>query len=260
MSPTYRVTELLNVSAVFVTRNAANQLGPALRSVQFCRDIVVLDAGSTDETCDLAARLGARVIRQEWLGNGLQKQKAVALAKFDWVLCLDADERVTPELASHIERVLKQPDHAVWRMPRRHFFIDRYLRHGAHHPDHSIRLFDRRQARWSDDPLQPRVLTDVPIGLLEGDLLHHPTETLGVYLDQQNQRTETEARALAAQGVWPGTRQLWLSPLLQFIQLYVLRQGYRDGWPGFVYIAIGCFNHFMKLAKTRSLQAARNPD
>jgi glycosyltransferase involved in cell wall biosynthesis len=260
LTQAYRVTELLNVSAVFITRDAGSQLSPALRSVQFCRDIVVLDSGSTDNTREIAQQHGARFFHQDWLGFGPQKQKAVSLAKYDWVLCLDADERVSPDLARSIEKCLKSAEHPAWRMPRSNFFIDRYLRHGEGYPDFSLRLFDRRHACWSDDAVHEQVLTQGTVGTLQGDLLHHSAESLSVYLTKQNRYTDIQARKLADSGKVPGATKLWLSPLVRFIKFYVFRGGWRDGWPGFTHIAIGCFNSFIKYAKARALLQSKDPD
>ncbi|MCE2679384.1 MAG: glycosyltransferase family 2 protein [Burkholderiales bacterium] len=260
MAQSYFVRELINLSAVFITKNAASQLEYALKSVQFCRDIVVLDSGSTDGTQALALRYGARVYQQDWLGFGPQKQKAVELAKFDWVLCLDADERVSQALSDNIINTLKTPELTAYQMPRSNFFIDRYLRHGEGYPDLSLRLFNRKHARWSDDAVHERVLSQGAVGLLKGDLLHHSAETLEVYLSKQNRYTEIQARQLAAAGKPPGFGKLLVSPLVRFIKFYGLRGGFRDGWPGLVHICIGCFNSFIKYAKARALLESKDPD
>ena len=260
MAQSYFVRELINLSAVFITKNAVSQLEFALKSVQFCRDIVVLDSGSTDGTQALALRYGARVYQQEWLGFGPQKQKAVELAKFDWVLCLDADERVSQALSDNIIKALKSPEHLAYQMPRSNFFIDRYLRHGEGYPDLGLRLFNRKHARWSDDAVHEKVLFEGATALLQGDLLHHSAETLDVYLNKQNRYTEIQARQLAASGKTPGLAKLWLSPLVRFIKFYVVRRGFQDGWPGFVHICIGCFNSFIKYAKARALMEGKDPD
>jgi glycosyltransferase involved in cell wall biosynthesis len=260
VAQSYFVRELINLSAVFITKNAVSQLEFALKSVQFCRDIVVLDSGSTDGTQALAQRYGARVYQQDWLGFGPQKQKAVSLAKYDWVLCLDADERVSQTLSDDIINTLKSPKCMAYQMPRSNFFIDRYLRHGEGYPDLSLRLFNRKHARWSDHAVHEQVLCDSAIGLLKGDLLHHSAETLDIYLSKQNRYTDIQAQQLAVSGKPPGLGKLWISPVVRFIKFYGLRGGFRDGWPGFVHICIGCFNSFIKYAKARALLESKDPD
>lgn len=247
----------LPLSAVFITLNAASQLGEALQSVDFCEDLVVVDSGSTDGTVELAQAHGARVFQHDWAGFGPQKQFAVSLAQFDWVLCLDADERISPELRSSIRYALGAA-HKVsgFDMPRCNYFLGRYLRHGEGYPDYSRRLFNRQHAQWSHDRVHEKVQATNPGAVfqrLQGDIIHDSAETLSNYLSKQNRYTSIQAEGLAQSGKWPGVAKLALSPLVRFIKFYVVRQGFRDGWAGFVHISIGCFNSFMKYAKTREL-------
>ncbi|MEH6996985.1 MAG: glycosyltransferase family 2 protein [Limnobacter sp.] len=251
------------LSAVLITLNADKQIAEALESLQFCADLVVVDSNSTDDTIEIAQKCGARVVQQDWLGFGPQKQFAVTQATHDWVLCLDADERVTPELERSIRAVIQQAeqgllpvDVAGFDMPRCNFFLGRYLRHGEGYPDYSRRLFNRKMANWSNDAVHEKVECTIPdtrFEKLEGDLLHESAESLESYLTKQNRYTSIQAQHLAAHGRWPGLGKLMLSPVVRFIKFYLVRKGFLDGWPGLVHIAIGCFNSFMKYAKTREL-------
>jgi glycosyltransferase involved in cell wall biosynthesis len=246
----------LPLSVVLITHNAAAQLPECLASVAFADEVVIVDSGSTDGTVALAERYGARVVAKEWLGFGRQKQFAVEQAANDWVLCLDADERVSPELAASLVRALDAPSAQVYRMARRNRFLGRWLRHGEGYPDWSPRLFDRRQARWSDDSVHEKVLYAVSPGTLQGDLLHESAEDLGHYLDKQNRYTTLAAQELHRRGQRAGLAQLFFSPLVRFVKFYVLRLGFLDGLPGLLHIAIGCMNSFMKYAKLIELQQA----
>jgi glycosyltransferase involved in cell wall biosynthesis len=241
-------------SVVIITRNAAGRLGACLDSAAFADETLVVDSGSDDGTAELAAARGARVIQKEWLGFGRQKQYAVAAARHDWVLCLDADERVSERLRESILAALAGPAAGAYAMPRCNRFMGRWLRHGEGYPDWSLRLFDRRHARWSDDPVHEKVLADAPAARLEGDLLHDSAETLAAYLDKQNRYTSMQAEALFQAGKRAGVAQLLLSPLLRFAKFYFLRLGLLDGIPGLVHIAIGCCNSFNKYAKLMALQ------
>lgn len=245
------------LSLVLITLNAASQLEACLHSARFIADIVVVDSGSSDGTRELAARYGARVIDQGWLGFGPQKQFAVEAAHHDWVLCLDADERVTPELQAAIETVMAAPTCAAYRFPRCNRFLGRYLKHGEGYPDWSLRLFDRRRARWSDDAVHEKVETSGPVGDLQGDLLHDSAESLASYLAKQNRYTTLAAEMAVAAGKRSSAARIVLSPLVRFFKFYVLRQGFRDGLPGFIHIAIGCFNSFLKYSKMLELQKSR---
>lgn len=245
------------LSVAIITLNAATQLEACLQSVAFADEIVVVDSGSTDGTQALAERYGARVIQQDWLGFGPQKQFAVEAARHDWVLCLDADERVSPALRANIEIALKLPSTlgpadsmvAAFRFPRCNRFLGRYLKHGEGYPDWSLRLFDRRQARWSDDPVHEKVIANGQVGELRGDLLHDSAESLANYLNKQNRYTSLAADAALAAGKRASVGRIALSPLIRFIKFYVIRQGFRDGLPGLIHIAIGCFNSFLKYSK-----------
>lgn len=247
----------LPLSAVVIARDAAAQVEACLESIGFAGEIVLVDSGSTDATVEIALKHGARVIRQEWLGFGPQKQFAVARANHDWVLCLDADERVSPELRAGIEQALAEPRFRAYRMARRNRFMGHYLRHGEGYPDWSLRLFDRRAARWSDDLVHEKVLTGVEVGTLAGDLLHESAEDLAAYLDKQNRYTTLQAQTLFAHGRRAHAGHLLLSPMLRFVRFYFLRRGFLDGVPGLVHILIGCFNGFIKYAKLMALQQGK---
>jgi glycosyltransferase involved in cell wall biosynthesis len=244
------------LSAVLITRNAGNVLEPCLESLAFADDIVIIDSGSTDRTAEIARERGARVVQKEWLGFGRQKQFAVEQAKFDWVLCIDADERVSPTLAASIQAALAAPVSPVYRMPRRNRFLGRWLAHGEGYPDWSPRLFNRQDARWSDDLVHEKVLYAVTPGTLAGDLMHDSADDLAVYLERQNRYTTLAARQAFEQGKTAGVAHLALSPVVRFIKFYVLRLGFLDGLPGLLHISIGCMNSYLKYAKLIELRRA----
>jgi glycosyltransferase involved in cell wall biosynthesis len=244
------------VSAVLITRNAAAVLDACLESLAFADEILIVDSQSTDGTLDLAARRGARVVQKEWLGFGRQKQFAVDQAKNDWVLCLDADERVSDGLAGSIRRALEAPVSPVYRMARRNRFLGRWLAHGEGYPDWSPRLFNRLNARWSDDLVHEKVLYAVTPGTLEGDLLHDSSDDLATYLDRQNRYTTLAARQAYELGKSSGVFHLLASPVVRFFKFYVLRLGFLDGVPGLLHISIGCMNSYMKYAKLLELRKA----
>lgn len=237
------------LSVAIITLNAAPQLAACLDSVRFAEDVVVVDSGSSDGTQALAERLGARVIHQDWLGFGRQKQFAVDAARHDWVLCLDADESLSPALRESIENCLMAPSSSAFRFARCNRFLGRYLKHGEGYPDWSLRLFDRRQARWSDDAVHEKVIASGPVGTLHGDLLHDSAENLTAYLGKQNRYTSLAAEMATAAGKQASAGRLVFSPLVRFFKFYLLRGGFRDGLPGLIHIAIGCFNSMMKYAK-----------
>ncbi|MBV8656803.1 MAG: glycosyltransferase family 2 protein [Burkholderiales bacterium] len=239
------------LSLVLITRNAADCLADCLASArELVDDIVVLDSGSEDDTVVVAGRFGAQVHVQPFAGFGPQKQAAVALAKHDWVLCLDADERLTPELGHAITAAVADPTASAYRFARRNRFFGRYLRHGEAYPDWCLRLFDRRLAAWSDDAVHEKVVVHTgSTGTLTGDLLHDSAESLSHYLAKQNRYTDMQADALFRAGKRAGVGKLIGSPLARFLRFYLLRRGFLDGAAGFAHIAIGSFFAFVKYAK-----------
>jgi glycosyltransferase involved in cell wall biosynthesis len=274
------MSEPLPLSLVIIARDAAHELPDCLASAAFAAETVVVDSGSSDDTAAVAARCGARVIEHAWEGFGPQKNFAVGQASHDWVLCLDADERVTPELAAAITALFAgtqpaaaastqpaaaastqpaaaastQPAAAAYSISRRNRFLGRWLTHGEGYPDWNIRLFDRRRARWSDDLVHEKVVADGAAARLQGDLLHASAESIDAYIAKQNRYTTVQAEAMHARGERATAAQMVLSPVVRFVRFYVFRLGFLDGLAGFAHIAIGAFASFLKYAKLRALQ------
>ena len=250
--------EPLPLSLVVITRDAAAELAACLASAPFAAEALVVDSGSADHTVEVARAAGARVIVEPWRGFGPQKRFAVGAARHDWVLCLDADERVSPELGGAVRALFERgaPPACAYAMARRNRFLGRWLAHGEGYPDWTVRLFDRRRAQWSDDAVHERVVSDTKVARLPGDLLHASAESLDDYLAKQNRYTSIQAAALHARGIRSSAAQLVLSPLARFLRFYVLRLGFLDGAAGFAHIAIGAFASFQKHVKLRALEVA----
>lgn len=244
----------LPLTVAVIALNAGSQIGPCLASAGFADEILVVDSGSTDDTVEVARRHGARVETKEWLGFGRQKQHAVAIARNDWVLCLDADERVSEPLARSLRAALASRSYHAYRMARRNRFLGKWLAHGEGYPDWTVRLFHRAHAGWSNDEVHEAVLTTVEVGRLDGDLLHDSAEDIATYMVKQNRYTTLHAEALFSQGVRAGYWRLAASPLMRFIKFYILRFGFLDGGPGFAHVVIGCNNTFHKYLKLIELE------
>lgn len=198
----------------------------------------MVDSGSTDGTRTIAEGLGARVLERPFDGFRSQKQFAVDQARYDWVLCLDADERVSPALreAIGVARQSGFAGHAGYRFPRLSEYFGRFLRRGNAYPDHVLRLFDRRQGGWRGDrEIHEAASVDGPVGLLRGDLIHYPYRSFG----QQLAKTQRYARMMAEYEFSRGKRaslaKLVLSPAWRFWRGYVFRLGFLEGWHGLVY-------------------------
>jgi len=246
--------ERLPLTVAIIALNAAAQIGPCLASAAFADEVLVVDSGSTDDTVAIARAHGARVEQREWLGFGRQKQHAVSVARNDWVLCLDVDERVTPRLERSIREALAGRRYRAWRVARRNRFLGRWLAHGEGYPDWTVRLFHRAHASWSNDEVHEAVLTTTEVGRLDGDLLHDSAEDMATYMAKQNRYSTLHAQALYKQGVRAGYWRLAASPLARFVKFYFLRLGFLDGGPGFAHIVVGCNNTFHKYLKLIELQ------
>ncbi len=247
----------LPLTVAIIALNAGRQIGPCLASVAFADEVLVVDSGSNDDTVAIAERHGARVVFNEWLGFGRQKQFAVQSARNDWVLCLDVDERVSEALAQSIRATFAGGRFQAWRLARRNRFLGAWLGHGEGYPDWALRFFHRAHASWSNDEVHEAVLTTAQVGRLEGDLLHDSAEDIATYMAKQNRYTTLHAQALFKQGVRASYWRLLASPLVRFVKFYFLRLGFLDGGPGFAHVVIGCNNTFFKYLKLIELEKAR---
>jgi glycosyltransferase involved in cell wall biosynthesis len=245
------------LTVTVITKNEAGNLAAALESVAWADEIVVVDAESTDQTVDIARRFTKRVEVRAWPGYVAQKNYAASLASHDWILSLDADERVTPELASSIRAVLSDtPRHAAFRMPRVTWHLGRWIRATDWYPDHQTRLYDRRTAEWTGRYVHEAVTTKGSIGELSGELLHFPYRDVSDHLETIDRYTSQAARQMREEGRRAGLLQLAGHPPLAFLRNYIARGGIREGVPGFIISALNAYYVFLKFAKLRELQEA----
>ncbi|MEW6593514.1 MAG: glycosyltransferase family 2 protein [Thermodesulfobacteriota bacterium] len=246
------------LSVAIITLNEEERLGDCLASVAFADEVVVVDAGSTDRTVAIAEAHGARVIRQEWLGFGRQKQFAIDQCRNRWVLVLDADERIPAATAREITTVLERPAYAACSLPRQNFFCGRWLKRAGWWPDRVVRLFDRTRARMSDRLVHEGLVVDGPVGALQGMIVHHANRDLAHTLAKINSYSSAGAEELAKAGrrgslVQAAGRASWA-----FVHNYFLRRGFLDGREGFLQAACDAVNIFFKYAKLWELGRQRD--
>ena len=240
------------VSVIVITRDEEANIAECLASVSFAREIVVVDSGSRDRTIELARAQGARVAQtQDWPGFGPQKNRALDLATEPWVLSIDADERVTPELRAEIVRAVEGaggPD--AYAMPRRSSYCGQYIAHSGWYPDRVVRLFRRGSARFSPDAVHERLVTQGAVGRLAGDLLHTTYPDLETMLEKLNRYSSASAGMLHAEGRRSSLAGAVARGLWAFFRTYVLRSGWLDGRMGFVLavsVAEGTYYKYLKL-------------
>ncbi len=249
--PNPPVRPLRPFSLCVITRDEERSLPRCLRSVAFASDMVVLDSGSTDRTVELAKSAGARTFVEPFRGHVAQKARAIELARNDWVLCLDADEELSPELAASIQAALASGDPTVagFELARKTCYAGRFILHSGWWPEWRLRLFDRRLGGWTGDDPHDRVEVRGRVLRLAGACHHYAYRNLEHHLDKVNRYTTTMARGLAARGRRFSWSDLLMRPAGRFLRMYVLRRGFLDGGRGFLLATIGAFYVFLKYAK-----------
>jgi len=249
------------LSVILITKNESANIDACLASVAFADEWIVVDAQSSDDTAERARRFGARVeTTTDWPGFGAQKQRALDLASGTWVLAIDADERVSPELGASIRAAVAvaagagdgAAAPAGYELSRLSRFGGRWIRHGDWYPDRVVRLFRRDRGRFSADRVHERVEVGGRIGRLDGDLLHHTMPTLEDALEKMNRYSSGRAADKVSRGQGGGLGPALVHGLWAFLRSYVLRRGFLDGAAGFVvaaYVAEGTYWRYLKMAE-----------
>jgi len=246
------------LSVTVITKNEAADLDAALTSVAWADEIIVVDSQSTDETVAIARRHTERVVVREWPGYIDQKNHAASLASHDWILSLDADERVTPALADEIRtRLSGEPREAAFRIPRVTWHLGRWIRTTDWYPDYQLRLYDRRSAQWTGRYVHEAVTVRGVTGQLRGELLHYPYRDIADHLETIDRYTTYAARQMQEDGRRAGLLQLLGHPPLAFLRNYLAHGGIRDGVPGFIISALNAYYVFLKFAKLWELEHER---
>lgn len=238
---------MVPLTVAIIARDEADRLPDAIRSVQgLAAEVLVLDCGSTDATVAVARALGARVLETDWPGHVAQKNRALEASQHAWVLSIDADERVSPELAAAIALALEQePAPDGFEISRLSYWQGAAIRHGTWYPDRRLRLVRRARARWGGQNPHDRLQVEGRTARLPGELLHHPYRSLSEHLGVIDRYTAIAAEALAAQGRRAGIGDLLLRPPLHIVKALLLRAGFLDGarglclaWLGATYVLL----------------------
>ena len=249
----------MKISATIVAFNEERNIARAIRSLQLegCADeIVVVDSGSTDQTREIAESLGARVVEETWRGYAAQKNFGASIAANDWILSIDADEELTPALASEITALKSLAggnDVSGWTMPRLARYLGRWIRHSGWYPDRKLRLYRRDRGTWKGEYVHESVEVTGRVGQLNGDLLHFTCDSLDQHVKTLDRYTDLAARALKDSGKPVPFHRLVVDPPWTFFRSYVLQKGFLDGGHGFVIAVMASFYTFVKYAKAREL-------
>jgi (heptosyl)LPS beta-1,4-glucosyltransferase len=254
-APSGYTSPVPKLSVTVITKNESNDIGDALKSVAWADELVVVDSMSTDDTVAVARQFTDRVIVREWPGYVAQKNYAASVASHDWILSLDADERVTPALVDEIRSTLESgPKHGGFRIPRVTWHLGRWIRTTDWYPDEQLRLYDRRTAEWTGRYVHESVAVRGSIGRLQGELQHFAYRDISDHLETIDRYTTYAARQMHEAGQRVAMRHLVGHPPLAFLRNYLARGGFRDAIPGFIISAMNAHYVFLKFAKLWAMQ------
>ncbi len=242
------------VSVLIVAKDEEANIEACLRSARWAAEIVLVDTGSHDRTLELARGLADRILRRPWQGYAETKQRALAETSYEWVLWLDADERVTPDLAKEIAKVVESPRHAAFAVPRRAYFLGRWIKHAGWYPGYVARLFRKDRARFNSALVHEGLEVRGPVGRLNAPLLHITDRDLEHYMRKFNRYTSLAAEELDRRGRRFRKRDLFTHPLGIFLRMYVFRAGFLDGVQGLMLALLSSAYVFAKYAKLWELQ------
>jgi glycosyltransferase involved in cell wall biosynthesis len=243
------VSDRIPVSVAIITKNEEVNIGDALESVKEFEDIVVIDSFSTDRTPEICRRYTGRFIQHEWQGYARQKQMAVDYAAKDWVFILDADERVTPELKTEIKEKIKDTPFSGFYIPRKNFFLGRWIRHSGWWPDHTLRLFRKDVSYVQQREVHEKVVVEGSVGYMKAPIEHYTYRTISDYINKMEIYTTLSARELVDKKSITPIVSMMISPVFVFFKMFFLRQGFRDGIHGLVLATLYSMYTFLKYVK-----------
>ncbi len=244
-----------NISVILITHNEEENIVECLQSVSWADEIIVIDSKSTDRTVELAKQFTSKVYVTEWKGYGGAKNYALSKATSKWILWLDADERVTPELAYEIKSIVcnQQEEFTAYKVPRRAYFLGKWIKHCGWYPGFVVRLFKRDASEFNDSRVHEKIKVHGEIGTLKNDLLHFTDHTLFHYVDKFNRYTTLAAEDLFDKSKKISLYDLMIRPLYLFIKMFIVRLGFLDGMHGFILSILSANYVFVKYAKLREI-------
>jgi len=244
-----------NISAVIITKNEESNIQRCLQSLSWVEDIIVYDSGSTDQTLIIAKKLGARVFEGEWQGYGPTKIVASGLAKYDWILSIDADEEVSPQLRAELQSRLQTNNlnpETGYLVPRLSYYLKKWIRHGGWYPDYQLRLFHRKYSMWNKNTIHEKVESKHQEKLLN-NLNHYVFKSISQQVLTNDRYSTLQAQKMLEQGKKFSFFHMLTKPSVKFFECYILKLGFLDGWPGYVIARNAAHSVFMKWNKLREV-------
>lgn len=242
--------EKLPLSVVIIALNEESNISRAVSSVSdWASEVLVYDSGSTDRTVTIAESNGAKVISGAWLGFGPTKKKAAELAEFPWVLSIDSDEEVSQELKSEIQKKFKSLDErTAYQVPRKSFYLSRWITHGGWYPDFQTRLFNKKFSNWNTAEIHEKVEAS-SYNKLACDLNHYVFKHIEHQVATNNRYSSLQAKEMAEKGKNFSWFHFFTKPCVKFFECYFLKLGFLDGWAGFVIAKSASYSVFLKWSK-----------
>jgi len=249
----------MKITATVITLNEEHNIAEALQSLSWADEIIVVDSESTDRTVEIAHRFTDRVFIRPWPGYSAQKNFAAAEAANDWIFSLDADERVSPELADQLKKLkLDVPARAAFEMPRLTSYLGRWIKHSGWHPDYKLRLYGRKRASWQGDFVHEALEVHGQVERVKGNILHYTVRDASEHHLRMDRYTTLAARQMSSRGKHVSIASLLLSPAVVFLRSYIFKLGLLDGIPGLAIARFAAHYEFLKNLKVWEQQRSRS--
>ncbi|MEW6416971.1 MAG: glycosyltransferase family 2 protein [Nitrospirota bacterium] len=240
---------MLPVSVVIVTQNEEKNIREALHSIRDVAEIVIVDAFSTDNTLNISKEYTDKIYQAKWQGYAKQKQMAIEHAKGPWVFILDSDEKFTGTLREEITYAVNNEVYSGFYVPRKNFFLGKWIRHGGWWPDYTLRLFLKNKATMENRRVHEKVVVDGKVGYLRSPLEHYTYNTVSDYIKKMDIYSTLSAEELKEKGIRPGIIKMVLHPLFTFLKMFFLRFGFMDGIHGLILAILYSYYTFLKYLK-----------
>jgi glycosyltransferase involved in cell wall biosynthesis len=244
----------MKITGAVMTLNEEGMLAACLRSLAWCDEVLVVDSGSTDGTRSIAEQTGARVLTHAFTGFADQRNFMLEQAANPWVVMLDADERLPENAEILIRKVISSDTNVAYRFPRKSFYLRRWIRHGGWYPDYQTRLLRKDRNRFVRNTVHERVDSQGPVGTLSVEIHHQPFASMAEQVETNNRYSGLLARDMRDRKLWIALVNVFVKPVTKFVECYVVKRGFMDGFPGFFIAVSAAYSVFLKWSKVWELK------
>lgn len=240
---------MIPVSAVIVTKNEELNIQEALESIKEFSEIIVIDSFSSDNTVEICKKYTDKVFQEEWEGYAKQKQKGIDSTSLPWVMILDADERVTPELCAEISFSIRNKNQNGFYIPRKNFFLGKWMKHGGWWPDYTLRLFKKDMAFMQRREVHEKIIVRGDTGYLKNPIEHYTARSISEFISKLENYSTLSARELGQKDFMPNIFTFIIRPLFTFVKMFIVRRGFLDGRYGLILSLLYSYYTFSKYTK-----------